>query len=49
MKAFTYIKQGEFAFREKEKPTLQGERDAIVRLTLSSICTSDRHITPLHF
>ncbi len=44
MKAFTYIRQGEFAFREKPKPTLQGDRDAIVRVTLSSICTSDLHI-----
>lgn len=44
MKAFTYIKQGEFGFTEKKKPTLIDSHDAIVRVTLSSICTSDLHI-----
>ena len=44
MKAYTYIKKGLFAMTEKPKPQLQGERDAIVKLTLSSICTSDLHI-----
>lgn len=44
MKAFTYIKQGVFGFTEKEKPALTDEHDAIVRVTLSSICTSDLHI-----
>ena len=39
MKAFTYIKQGEFGFTEKEKPTMIDAHDAIVRVTLSSICT----------
>ncbi len=29
---------------EKDKPVLQDSRDAIVRVTLSSICTSDLHI-----
>ena len=29
---------------EKPKPVLQDDRDAIVRVTLSSICTSDLHI-----
>ena len=44
MKAFTYIKKGEFAFVEKAKPTIQDSKDAIVRVTMSSICTSDLHI-----
>ena len=44
MKAFTYIKHGEFGFTEKEKPTMIDAHDAIVRVTLSSICTSDLHI-----
>ena len=44
MKAFTYIKHGEFGFTEKKKPTLIDSHDAIVRVTLSSICTSDLHI-----
>ena len=30
MKAFTYIKQGEFGFTEKEKPTMIDAQDAIV-------------------
>ena len=44
MKAFTYIQQRKFGFTEKEKPTIIDEHDAIVRVTLSSICTSDLHI-----
>ena len=44
MKAYTYIHKGLFEFRDKPKPTLQNPKDAIVRLTLSSICTSDLHI-----
>ena len=44
MLAYTYIKQGTFALMEKPKPTLLDDRDAIVRVTLSSICTSDLHI-----
>ena len=44
MKALTYIRQGEFALIEKPKPEIQSPRDAIVRVTLSSICTSDLHI-----
>ena len=44
MKAYTYIEKGRFEMVEKPRPTLQGERDAIVRVTLSSICTSDLHI-----
>ena len=44
MKAFTYIKKGELAFVEKAKPTIKDDKDAIVRVTRSSICTSDLHI-----
>ena len=44
MKAFTYIKKGELAFVEKAKPTIKDDKDAIVRVTMSSICTSDLHI-----
>lgn len=44
MLAYTYVKQGLFELREKPKPVLQNDRDAIVRVTLSSICTSDLHI-----
>lgn len=44
MKALTYIEHGAFALRDKPEPVLQDGRDAIVRVTLSSICTSDLHI-----
>ena len=44
MLAYTYIKQGEFRLLDKPKPVLRDERDAIVRVTLGSICTSDLHI-----
>lgn len=44
MLAYIYVEKGRFALTEKEKPTLQNERDAIVRTTLASICSSDLHI-----
>ena len=44
MFAYTYIEKGKFELLEKTRPTLQHNRDAIVRVTLSSICTSDLHI-----
>ncbi len=44
MLAYTYIKHGEFQLLEKPKPEIQDSRDAIVRVTLGSICTSDLHI-----
>lgn len=44
MLAYTYIEKGKFALVEKPKPTLIEPTDAIVRVTMSSICTSDLHI-----
>ena len=44
MLAYTYIEHGKFELLEKPKPMLQHDRDAIVRVTLSSICSSDLHI-----
>lgn len=44
MLAYTYVKPGTFALLEKPKPVLLHPKDAIVRVTLSSICTSDLHI-----
>lgn len=44
MKALTYIEHGKFALQEKAKPQLVSVRDAIVRVTLGRICTSDLHI-----
>lgn len=44
MKAYTYIKKGEFALVDKQKPAIIEPTDAIVRVTLGSICSSDLHI-----
>lgn len=44
MLANTYLEQGRFALCEKLKPQIQDSRDALVRVTLGSICTSDLHI-----
>lgn len=44
MLAYTYLEKGSFGLREKPKPQLQHERDAIVKITLASICSSDLHI-----
>lgn len=44
MLAYTYVEQGKFELQEKPKPEILDSRDAIVRVTLGSICTSDLHI-----
>ncbi len=44
MQAYTYLGPGKFELLEKPKPELLDPRDAIVRVTLGSICTSDLHI-----
>ena len=44
MLAYTYVEQERFELREKPRPQLLDARDAIVRVTLGSICTSDLHI-----
>ena len=44
MQTYTYVSKGKFERREKPKPVLQDARDAIVRVTLASICSSDLHI-----
>ena len=44
MLAYTYIEKGKFGLTEKPKPKITDARDAIVRVTLGSICTSDLHI-----
>ena len=44
MKALTYIEHGKFELIEKPKPEILDPRDAIVRVTLASICSSDLHI-----
>ena len=44
MKAYTYIDKGNFALLEKPEPRILDPKDAIVKVTLASICTSDLHI-----
>ncbi|MBQ2725408.1 MAG: alcohol dehydrogenase catalytic domain-containing protein [Clostridia bacterium] len=44
MLTYTYTSPGRFALTEKPKPVLLHPRDAIVRVTLASICSSDLHI-----
>ena len=44
MKALICHKNGSIELVEKEIPKIQKDRDAIVKVTLSSICTSDLHI-----
>ncbi len=44
MLAYTYVGKGDFRLVQKPKPELRSDRDAIVRVTMSSICTSDLHI-----
>lgn len=44
MLTYTYVSKGNFELRKKPKPVLLNERDAIVKVTLASICSSDLHI-----
>ena len=46
MKALVYDKNFENNYKliEKEKPTIIDSKDAIIEVTMSSICTSDLHI-----
>ena len=44
MQTYTYVSKGKFELMEKPKPVLMYERDAIVKVTLASICSSDLHI-----
>ena len=44
MKALTYIERERFELLEKPKPVIVDDQDAIVRVTLASICSSDLHI-----
>ena len=44
MKAYTYMDKGRFELIEKPKPQILDPKDAIVRVTLGSICASDLRI-----
>lgn len=44
MKAVVYKGPGEFSFEDRPMPKILDEKDAIVKVTLASICSSDIHI-----
>ena len=44
MKAVVFQEKGKMALEERPKPKLLHPKDAIVRVTLTSICSSDLHI-----
>lgn len=44
MIALTYVEKGKFALTEKPKPEIIEPTDAVVKVTMSSICSSDIHI-----
>lgn len=44
MKALTFVESGRFELLEKPQPEVIDPKDAVVRVTLSSICSSDLHI-----
>lgn len=44
MWAYTYVSKGHFELMRKPRPTLLDAHDAIVKVTMSSICSSDLHI-----
>ena len=39
MKAYTYIEKGHFELLDKPKPEILDPKDAVVRVTLGSICS----------
>ena len=49
MLSYTYLSPGKFGLIQKPKPVLRHDRDAIVRVTLSSICTSDCILSTAQF
>lgn len=44
MLTYTYFAKGDFRLTQKPIPKIENDTDAIVKVTLSSICTSDLHI-----
>lgn len=44
MLAYTYIEKGKFELQKKSVPQIIDSQDALVRVTLGSICSSDLHI-----
>ena len=48
MLAYSYLDQNKFGFTKKPVPQIVGTRDAIVKVMLASVCTSDLHIKGGH-
>ena len=46
MLAYTYMEHGRFSLIEKPVPELKDPKDALVRVTLGSICTSSTAACP---
>lgn len=44
MRAVVYAKEGRAVLQERPKPEIVRDTDAIVRVTLTTICSSDIHI-----
>ena len=44
MKAVVYKGNGEIALENRPVPKIQDDRDAIIKVTLTTICSSDIHI-----
>lgn len=44
MLAYTYVAKEDFRLMEKPEPVLEDGKDAVVKVELASICTSDLHI-----
>ena len=49
MQTYTYVSKGKFELMEKPKPVLTHERDAVVKVTLASICTLNTEVFPVQF
>ena len=44
MKAVVYKGNGEIVFEERPMPVILDEKDAVIEVTLTTICSSDIHI-----
>lgn len=48
MQTYSYVEKGQFERTEKPKPQILDPRDAVVKVTVASICASDLHIKNGH-
>ncbi len=48
MQTYSYVEKGQFERIEKPKPQILDPRDAVVKVTVASICASDLHIKNGH-